>query len=211
MQDRDRRCFRFEAPFETRVVGYASVANGRGTAELNVNVKDKRGRTVYQTRRGNPDHASFSFQTPKYDEALMGGNSEDNEDIYNYDAHELEGWYDVCLEMAVERDSKNQRAVTFWIRAEDYYADLDGPASQQASDEQVNSVSRSLRDMHEKMKGMIRDMVLLQQRERRLVDHGHATAKRLVILAVVSVIVIIVTAVLQYMHFKNYFKSKKLL
>lgn len=214
MQDRERRCFRLEAPFESRIVGHAAISNGRGSAELSIDVKDKSGHILYQSHSGHPNRASFSFQTPKYDPAHSDRDLyEDDDDSYDYDPHEIEGWLDVCMVLSMDRathDARSKRAILFWMRPEELHADEEG-SSAPASDTNVQFVSHSLQEMQEVLKGMVADIVSLQQRERRLVDHSHITARRLVLFALSSLVVLMATSMLQYMHFKSYFKSKKLL
>lgn len=214
MHDRERRCFRLEAPFESRIVGHASIANGRGPADLSIEVKDKPGAVLYQSHSGSPDRSSFSFRTPKFDTAHADRDLYDEEEeAYDYDPREVEGWLDVCLLLSMDRsshDPNGKRAIVFWIRPEELHPD-DESSSAPATDSDVHSVSKSLQNMQDVLKAIITDMVSLQQRERRLVDHNQGTARYLVTLTVFSLFVLAITSGLQFMHFKSYFKSKKLL
>lgn len=214
LHDQARRCFRFEAPYDARVLGHASIANGKGYAEVNIDIRDKRGHIVYQSRITNPNQASFSLKTPKFDPANIEHiPEEEEEEAYHYDPRDIEGWFDVCLTLYVRRtshDVHSKRAISFWIRPQEFHPEVEG-ITNQASDSQVHSIAHSLQQMQDVLKTMVTDIVTLQQRERRLVDHSHATAQRLIVLAVVSLVILVVTAIFQYMHFKSYFKSKKLL
>lgn len=151
--------------------------------------------------------------TPHFDPAHHADRDLDDIDEYDYDPREFEGWFDVCVVLTVDRSSHEahtRRAVSFWIRPEDYYDEhIEDGAS--AADSQVHSVQRHLEDVQNILNHMVGDIVSLQQRERRLVDHNQRTSSRLLTLAFLSLFVLVITSSLQFMHFKTYFKSKKLL
>lgn len=219
MHDRERRCFRFESEYDSLVNAHASIANGPGlSAELSVEIRDSRKHLVYTSHRTPSTDSSFSFRTPKFDPAHMDRDLEaEEEEAYDYDPREMEGWFETCLILSLDRsthDPNARRAISFWIRPHNTHGDIldDVHAhNTKASDEQVQGVTRSLQDIQDVLKRMITDIVILQQRERRLVDHTKATSKRLVYLALFCLSLLVVVGFLQFMHYKTYFKSKKLI
>lgn len=151
--------------------------------------------------------------TPVFDPAHHADRDIDDMDDYDYDPREFEGWFDVCVILTVDttsHDAHTRRAVSFWIRPEDYYDEHDESGGS-AADSQVHSVRKQLEGIQNELNHMVGDIVSLQQRERRLVDHNQRTSKRLLTLAFLSLFVLVITSSLQFMHFKTYFKSKKLL
>lgn len=213
LHDRERRCFRFESPYDSKVRGHASVTNGKGSAELSVEVRDTSGKTIFHTHNDDPNKSTFSFSTPKYNPAIHADRDLDDIDDYDYDPREFEGWFDVCVVLSVDRtshDANTRRAVSFWVRPEDFYDEHnDGGAN--AADSQVHSVRNQLEDVQGVLNHMVGDLVSLQQRERRLVDNHQRTSKRILTLTLLAIFVMLAVTSAQFMHFKTYFKSKKLL
>lgn len=212
LHDRERRCFRFEAPYDSRVRGHAMLSNGRGSAELTLEIHDNMKKTIFHSHYDDPKKSVFSFMTPRFDPAHHADKDIDDLDDYEYDPRELEGWFDACLVLSIDssHDSNARRAVSLWFRPEDFYDEHDN-VDTNAADSEVVSVSRQLEDVQSALNHMVGDIVSLQQRERRLVDHNRYTTRRLLVLAFVSLLTLVLTSALQYMHFKTYFKSKKLL
>lgn len=219
MHDRERRCFRFESEYDALILAHSTVSNGKGTAELSIEVRDTRKHVIFQSHHLASDtKTKFSFRTPKFDPTHVDRDiEEEEEEAYDYDPREMEGWFEACLTLSLDRtthDPLSERAVTFWIKPEDYHMDQEHEAhdgDNKADDEQVVSIADSLQEMQTLLQKMVTDVVVLQHRERRLVDHSQHTSKRLVILSFISFFVLIFTSVLQFTHFKTYFKSKKLI
>lgn len=209
MQDRQRRCFQFEAAYSTRIIGVASVANGKGDAKLQFDVKSNTGKVIYSSDRGSTGKGDkFSFNTPKYN----SNNDVYDDEYYDYDEEELSAKYDVCLFLtfhATQHVADAKRSIEFWIRPESEMATLGEVPN--AREHDLSALSVSMRDIQHSLKTMTGDLASLQQRERRLAKRIAFTAHRLTLMATLSILVLVATAVLQVMHFKTFFKSKKLI
>lgn len=207
MHDRERRCFKFDAPYSSRVIGERSIGNGRGHAVLHMDVKSTSGVHVHSSDTADAAPAKFAFVTPDY----YTGRAPDVEDDYDYEPYELDASYAVCLTLSFDDHrhvDRGKRPITFWIRPDRHKGLVPEPKAKEGS---LGTISVALQDMQESLRGMVNDLAALQQRERRLVLRTEATGSRLVLLAILSLVVIVATAALQFFHFKSYFKSKKLI
>eukprot|EP00177_Eucheuma_denticulatum_P001250 GFKZ01002278.1.p2 GENE.GFKZ01002278.1~~GFKZ01002278.1.p2 ORF type:complete len:242 (-),score=32.83 GFKZ01002278.1:1076-1801(-) len=210
MQDRERRCFGFHAPPSARVIGGATVGNGKGSAELSFEVKSQIGKVVFEAKRGAGENEKFAFVTP----AVNDGHHEDYdyEDFDYDDDDELDAKYSVCLLLAfhhTEHVSNSRRSVDFWIRPDSYTAHL--ITEPKAHEGSIAAIIDSMEAMQNILTAMTRDLASLQQRERRLVKHTKMTGRRLLQMAVVSVVLLTIVSVMQFLHFKTFFKGKKLI
>lgn len=210
MQDRERRCFGFHAPPSARVIGGATVGNGKGNAELSFEVKSQTGKHIFEAKRGAGENEKFAFVTPGFN----GGHQENyNYEDYDYDDDdEMDAKYSVCLLLAfhqTEHVSNSRRSVDFWIRPDSYTAHL--VTEPKAHEGSIAAVIDSMEAMQNTLSTMTRDLASLQQRERRLVKHTKMTGQRLLHMAVISVVLLTIVSVLQVLHFKTFFKGKKLI
>lgn len=207
LHDRERRCFKFDSSYSARVIGSASVANGPGSAELSLEVLDPSNKLVFSSQRGSSsDDAKFAFRTPDH---YTGAAPEPDED-YRYEEYDLDSTYTACLVLAFDEARHAagvKRAVEFWIRPEKSARFATEPRAKEGTMVSVNS---ALGDMQDILRGIVVDLAALQQRERRLVKRTEMTSDRLLLFAVLSLVVLMGTSVMQFMHFKTYFKSKKL-
>lgn len=171
--------------------------------------------SIYETHRGSSpsasDHISskFAFRTPAHHPA----DGPHPDDDYLYDDYLDDATFDACLVLSFEQRGTYRegakRAVEFWIRADGRGAI---PVNQpRAKEGAMGKVNAALEDMQTSLTRIVADLSALQQRERRLVRRTTVTASRLVIFAVLSLLVIVATSTLQFLHFRTYFKSKKLI
>lgn len=204
LNDRERRCFNFEAQHGVRVLGHRSISNGRGQAELSLEIKATNGRVVYESHSGDAKEAMFSFITPAFDA------SHDYEE-YEYEMEDPHAVFTACLTLSLHASMhtpNEKRAVTFWVEVD---ARGSGESAQgHATGSSMIRVQHALRQMQNMLKKVAIDLTQLQARERRLVKRSEATAGRLKLFAGVSLTVLIATSSLQYMHYKKLFKAKKL-
>lgn len=206
LHDRERLCFKFQASYAARIIGTASVANGPGSAELSLDVLDPSNKSVFSSRRGSSSDAKFAFRTPDH----YTGVAPEPDDDYRYEEYDLDATYTACLVLAFDEArhaAGAKRAVEFWIRPEKSPRFASEPRAKEGT---IVSVNSALEDMQETLRDIVVDLAELQQRERRLVKRTEMTSGRLLLFALLSLVVLMGTSVFQFMHFKTYFKSKKL-
>lgn len=218
LNDREQRCFKFEAPLHTRILGHASVENGHGgAAGLSVEIRDGDHKVIYQSHPHDKRDASFSFQTSGRGLPRRGAHDpqhpHDEPDEYDYDERDVEGWFSACVVLMSDKPSHNahsRRAVSFWTRSTVVPGELPNSSSR-ASNDRVVVIENQLLQMQQTLQGMAAELVALQDQERKLARHNAATGRRLVIYAVIAIVVSTATSALQFSHLVNYFKGKKLL
>ncbi|PXF43906.1 hypothetical protein BWQ96_06372 [Gracilariopsis chorda] len=204
LNDRERRCFNFEAQHGVRVLGHRSIAHGRGQAELSLEIKAANGKVVYESHSGDAKDSMFSFITPAFD-------APQHYEDYEYEMEDPHAVFAACLTLSFHASmhtANEKRAVTFWVEVD---ARGSGESAQgHATGGSMIRVQQSLRQMQNTLKTVAIDLTHLQARERRLVKRNKATAERLKLFAGVCLTVLIATSSLQYMHYKKLFKAKKL-
>lgn len=209
LEDRERRCFKFDAPHGSRIIGQRSLTNGRGHAHLTLEVRSASGAMVYESHSPDPNQTTFAFTAPPFHaEHAIPLNPEE----YEYDPQESDASFSVCLLLSFDvayYTKSTKRAVSFWIRPDSPHHRPRALAPR-ASEEGVASVSRALSSMHDTLTAIISDLAVLQQREKRLVLRNETTARRLSFLSCTSLIVIVATSGMQYIHFMYFFNAKKL-
>lgn len=209
MHDRERQCFKFEAPHSSRVIGAASIANGKGaTAVLTLEIKTQSGKLVFESRRDGRQNEKFAFVTPDY----FDSHPPHIEDDYDYEDEEMTAKFEACLVLnfhEMRHIENGKRSVEFWIRPDS--GNRYSVEERKASEESLETMNHALKDMQYTLKSIIGDLAALQQRERRLVNITKLTGRRLLQFAAVSIAVLLITSTLQFVHFKTYFKAKKLI
>lgn len=215
LRDRERRCFKMDAPPSSRIVGHKAIDNGKGNADLSIDVRTANGKHVYESSSRDSKHHHFSFTSPAVDKNQEHRHPEDYEDYEDY-YDDYDDEYDVVLEICLMltfdshvHNAEGKRGVSFWIRAEKESVDL--RAEGKATVNTVFGMARTLIEMHNSLQSIAQELSTLRQRERRLVHRHESNAKHIYLLAVLSVIVMIGTSALQFMHFKKYFQTKKLI
>lgn len=211
LHDRENRCFRFKAPPGARVIGERSVSNGPGRAVLHVKVQTESGDSVHESATADPTPAKFAFRTPASEKPLDHAYHYDEYD-YDDDDMQVELTYTACLKLTFDDHMhvpNVKRAVSFWIKHDS--GNTPSMHDVKAKEGTVAVVNNAMENMLHSLSGMVADLSALEQRETRLVSRTEANASRLVLLAVLAIIVTVCTAVAQVLHFKTYFKSKKLI
>lgn len=209
MHDRERRCFKFEAPYTSRIIGIASIANGKGaTAVLSFNIKSLSGKLVFESQRDGQQNGKFAFTTPDY----FDTNQPHIDDDYGYEDEEMTAKFEACLVLnfhEMHHIENGRRSVEFWIRPDS--GKRHPMKERKASETSIETMNNALEDMQYTLTSIVDDLAALQQRERRLVNATNLTSSRLLQFAVVSIVVLLITSTLQFVHFKTYFKTKKLI
>ncbi|CAN8068438.1 unnamed protein product [Agarophyton chilense] len=205
VRDRERRCFHFEAPYGARVLGHRSIANGKGKAQLSLEVKRASGgELVYESHSGDPKDAMFSFTTPPFDNSQQY-------DEYDYEEDEQMAVFDACLMLSLDdtmHTTHGERAVTFWINVD--YRESVKSSSGRATTQGMSRMTNALRGMHKTLKSLLMDLAELQLRERRLVRRTKATARSVGTFTAVSLTVLVAVSLVQFLHYKKLFTAKKL-
>ena len=137
---------------------------------------------------------------------------EDYDDYYDDYEEEYDVSLEICLMLSFDthlHNAEGKRGVSFWIRPEKETVDLQSDGK--ATINTVFGMARTLIEMHNSLQSIAQELSTLRQRERRLVNRHESNARYIYILAVLSVIVMIGTSALQFMHFKKYFQTKKLI
>lgn len=212
----ETRCFSFESIPNTLMRGTALADAGAGAPELDVVVKRIPHGPAPPIYRGHLVTSSkFSFRTPpvagKTDHAGGDYDSFDEEDDDDDDdPARTKSPYSACVTLAHGAASGHdgaRRAVTFHVK----------PAAERragetaANDGSVKSVSLAMRQMHETLGQLTKDIAVLQKRERKLLRRNKKVGGRIVWLAVVAIGVLCATAAVQIVYFMNFFKQKKLI
>lgn len=209
MHDRERRCFKFDAPYASRVIGAASIANGKGAAAvLSFDVRTLSRKIVFESRRDGQQNEKFAFLTPHYSD----GHPPRIDDDYGYGDEEMNAQFEACLVLnfhEMHHVENARRSVEFWIRPDS--STIHSIGERRAAETSMETMISVLEDMQYTLKGMVGDLAALQQRERRLVSTTELTGSRLLQFAAVSIAVLLITSTLQFRHFKTYFKAKKLI
>lgn len=189
--------------------------NGRGHALLAVEITGPDG-VIFE--RHAEVIGKFSLTTPKAKnsyEANPGDWEMEEDDFQAAAAADVK--YKACLVMTVKEGSdpehKARRAVTFRLYpSEDAEvgSDQHGAGGTRASGRKVDEIAFALKDMLNQMQSMVSDLTVLQQRENSLVRRQREDARRLSYLGATSILVLLVTAFLQFAHYRQFFSAKKL-
>ncbi len=212
LKNGEERCFTFDADANSVQKGEASVASkggsGSGEAELEVRVvrsaAEPHDPPVYtgRLRRGK---SKFSFRTPEHQHAPHHYD-EDEDEVDDEEEEEYHGpraGYRACVRL-----NGGNGAVHFNIAAG--HNDVDA-ADAAASDEGVKSVSVAMREMHDTLTQVTRDISRLQQRENKLMRRNAKVGSRVVSLACLALVVLLASTGVQVMYLKSFFKQKKLM
>lgn len=209
LHDRERRCFKFDAHYGSHIIGHRSIANGKGNAELSIEVKSLSGKVIFENHSGDPKDTKFSFNTPEY---YTEHPNQIDEDEYEYDPQEVAETFTACLVLTLDaamHTGSDNRAVSFWIRTDSL--DVERGSERHASEDTVGKVHTLLQQMEVTFREMIMDLEGLKRREKRLVSRSEATGRQLRLFAIVGIVVVVGTSSLQFLHFKSFFKTKKLI
>lgn len=209
LRDREKRCFSFEAPPNAVMLGEARAASGKGAPDILVHViADRDSKTIF---RRQLNHATkFSFRTP----VAMQRHDLEGDDYDDYDGEDESqfdhsGMYSACITISHARNvhhDGSKRAVFFSIR--DGHKD---PKDGAATESDADQVQTAMRQMHDTLNQVIRDLALLQKRERTLLNKNQLVGARVLQLAILATLVLVATAASQVVYFKSFFKRKKLL
>lgn len=191
----EKRCFTQEIGFERRMRGDVRVTDGKGEATVTVVIKNPEGHVIYQ--KSELEHGKFSWKSDPMPEGVY-------DDDLDYAYAEEEKPYEICIENYARRG--HERRMIFMEMTEEYRA-----RSREAKREHVDRVQESLIRMSDLLNGMIAEMSMLENRERRLVNMTKATNTRLTIFASMSFFVIVVVAAYQSRYYRSYFRTKKLI
>lgn len=228
-------CFYISARHEERLDGEVVLENGKGDAKVSIEVTSTDGAILFE--RHASEIGKFSVVTPpskyapSYPRGGRGGHGQNNPGSGQDDDHELDydEWgddyedgyehydseekYKACVVLTVDRNpdlhNRVQRAVTFRLHPANR-SDRRVGVSRAAKTANVDSIAFSLDNIMRQMNGMVSDLAILQQREKKLVKQNRDTAGRLAKLTIVSLAVLILTAGFQFSHYRSFFASKKL-
>lgn len=208
LKDGEERCFTFDAEPGALQRGEALVerkgGNGGSNAEVNVRIVD-----THPSKSHLPPlysgllkgSSKFSFRVPEHDHHhRYDFDDDDDEDEEEYAGHRA--GYRACVRL-----TKTAGAVSFNIKS----AMRDYDSDQKASDDGVKGVARAMREMHETLAQLTKDISRLQQREHKLMRKNQSVGSRVVTLAALALFVLVASTALQVVYFKSFFKSKKLL
>jgi emp24/gp25L/p24 family/GOLD len=216
LRNRERACFGVSARPGALLNGYAAVENGRGAAALALEIATADKKVFFD--RHESVLGTFSVKTPSEPGAKAAdwGDESVDEDDAELARYGTEQKYDACLMLTVDQNAPAdavdaRRAIVFRLypaeRGETGDADVGGAA---VKGETVDKVASALKAMFHEMQGMMRDLQRLQRREKTLVDSQARTARVLAQATVLSIIVLLLTSLFQFSHYKAYFTSKKL-
>lgn len=203
----ESRCFTFDAEADSLQRGDASVTAAGANLEVRITATggDPRAKPVYAGRLTGA--SKFSFRTPVHAPHLHSNNHYDDEDDEDDedDVGAPRAAYSACLTLV-----RADRVVPVSFSIRPAHPDVD-PSDVAASDKGVKSVSIAMRQMHETLTQLTRDLSRLQQRERKLLDRNARVGKRIVSLAFFALIILVGSTAIQLAYFKSFFKQKKLL
>lgn len=203
-----RRCFTEDLPTRARIAAEVRVSDGKGAMDIDVWVTTLAGAVLWHRRA--PDHGKFAFTTgaaTKTQHSGIDGEEDDDEDY---------GWVDETYRICVEHQLPPGRVVaggaarTIALGLMESSLAGGDPGTLPAKDEAANRLQTRMRTMHETLSLVIGDLTKLQNRERKLVKRVKRTNVRIGYLSAIAVIVSVVTAVVQYQYYKQYFTQKKL-
>lgn len=155
-----------------------------------------------------PSHGKFTFTTPESNHKLRSVDEQDH-DFYDYT--DDEDTYRICIEHQ-QMHSKVYASGTYRI-IDFHLEDIDKavvPSINVATDQDTNRLIDKLKLSHISLHHMIDDLVQLQHHERLLAARVQHTARRLSFLSITSLVLTLLTSVLQLSYYRIFFRKNKL-
>jgi emp24/gp25L/p24 family/GOLD len=206
-----RRCFTEDLPVGKMIPAEVNVASGKGVMELDVWVTTLDGTVLYHKR--SPSHGKFIFQTPVVQPRQYSGIDEDADDTM-MGMEDDEETIRICVE---HQQHPHEHAAGDGSRrlvslAMDHTTPPGGVHrdAQLAQEGNAAQLQDGLSRVQDTLASLVSDITMLQQRERILVKHLHATNKRVATYAIISILVAALVSFVQLQYFKIYFKQKKI-
>jgi len=235
LNNNEERCFTFDAEPGTRQRGEAKVERKSQGHSVD-NTKDEEREIdvrVISTanehgRSGHVPHlysaklrgaTKFTFATPHRHHHNNNHNKEEDDDYEDEEEDEDDedmgsgkgprAGYKACVKLTLGASA----AVKFTIRGHDSSSMISSHPTDDnsASDNSVKGISIAMREMHNTLTHLTRDISRLQQREHMLMAHNNSVGSRVVTFAIISLVILLAATALQVAYFSKFFKQKKLL
>lgn len=196
--------------------------------EIDVWITTVPGKVLYHHRA--PTHGKLSFETPMIDENEVDRHHEHHRRDMDggYDDND-EDTYQLCVEHQQPPSLVGTEGLSrvISIKLHDAYSNLVSQHGHQfeqykghvvhqqagegvpATEQHTTQLAQSMESMDQELRGMVVDLTRLQQKERGLTEHVKETASRVSVLAGISVAITMVTASVQFLYYRSYFKHKK--
>jgi hypothetical protein len=201
-----RRCFTEDLPTNARITGELHVASGKGVMEIDLWITTLSGLVIYHNRAA--DHGKFSFITARVEKMQYSGVDDEEEDGFDFQ----DETYRICLEHQYRSDAVQPDGAkrSIYFNLHNSFLEIDSEAHNLARSGKTDTLQNNMRNVHDALSNIIGDLSHLQQRERVLVKRLNVTSSRVTYLACLSILIAMITSIMQLQFFKSYFKQRKL-
>lgn len=181
--------------------------------DIDVWVTSLQGKVLYH--KCSTSHGVFTFDTPPSPEQYRyRQEQEDNDGGFELHEHPHdEDTYQVCIEHQQPPSSVHERGTTrvVYLSFSNDATDMTlNENSRAASESDADLLLNRMRSMHGVLVGMLTDLSVLEENERRLMGNVAHTASRISTLAAMSLLMIAMVSAMQMRYYSEYLKNKKL-